>query len=98
MTELERLKVAAAPKLAAEKADQNEKLEVCVVLLDRICTLKEQQKEGDDAFRGAWRRAKINDTRIAICLLILAHAAIYLDVIRFNSDHYIVDSIVNFFS
>ena len=95
MDELERLKEAGAPKLAAAKAEQNEKIETCIILLDRICTLKEEQQEGDIKFRNKWARAKLNDTRISLILLALANIAIYLDVVEVNGNSALINGVTD---
>jgi len=95
MDELDRLKQVGAPKLAAAKEDQNEKIEACIILLDRICTLKEEQQVGDIKFRNKWAKAKLNDTRISLILLALANVAIYLDVIKINAYSPFVEALSN---
>ena len=97
MDELDKLKVAAAPKLAKAKEDQNDKLDICIVLLDQLCTLKEEQQAGDIKFRNKWADAKLNDTRISLILLVLANVAIYLDVVKVNGNSTVVNGVTNLF-
>jgi len=98
MDELDRLKQVGAPKLAAAKEDQNEKIETCIILLDRLCTLKEEQQAGDIKFRNKWASAKLNDTRISLILLALANVAIYLDVIKINAYSPFVEALSGVFN
>ena len=62
-----------------------DKIDICVVLLDRLCTLKENQQESDNTFREDWRQIKIRDTRVSWLILIIASAAFYLDVIKVDA-------------
>ena len=97
MDELEKLKQLGAPHLTAAKEEQNEKIEACIILLDRICTLKEEQQSGDIKFRNKWASAKSTDTRISLILLALANVAIYLDVIKVNAYSPLVEGVSNVF-
>ena len=95
------LKKLAAPKtteLIKAVTEQNELLDVQIVLLDRLCTLKEAQQEGDDTFRDSWKSAKMLDTRVSLWVLVLANAALYLDVIEINSTSAFVAGIFDLFS
>ena len=95
MDELEKLKQLGAPHLTAAKEEQNDKIETCIILLDRLCTLKEEQQAGDIKFRNKWARAKLNDTRISLVLLVLANIAIYLDVVEVNGNSALINGVVN---
>ena len=97
MDELEKLKQLGTPHLTAAKEEQNEKIEACIILLDRICTLKEEQQSGDIKFRNKWASAKSTDTRISLILLALANVAIYLDVIKVNAYSPLVEGVSNVF-
>jgi len=97
MDELEKLKQLGAPHLTAAKEEQNDKIETCIILLDRLCTLKEEQQAGDIKFRNKWANAKLNDTRISLILLALANVAIYLDVINVNGDSAVIEMIKGLF-
>lgn len=83
------LKAKAAPKyerLAKEASDQNAKLDVCIVLLDRLCTLKEDQRDGENKRHQDWLSAKVRDTRVSLWVLSCASLAVYLDVIKIDSN------------
>lgn len=78
----DKLKDLAAPTLAKAKEDQNDKLDICIVLLSRLCELKETQQANDKKFRDAWQAAKIKDTRMTMAVLGIAGIALYLDYFR----------------
>ena len=100
------LKSKAAPKyelLAKEFSNNTEVLERIkelsnnqIVLLDRLCTLKEEQQENDNKFRDDWGSAKRNDTKVGLWVLVLANVALYLDVIKIDSNGAIVNSLLEF--
>lgn len=90
---MEELKKKAAPKNAEvleATLEQNILLVNQLTLLDRLCTLKENQQISDDAFRDSWRNAKIFDTRVSVTVLLVAAAGVYLDVIEVNSNSAII--------
>ena len=67
-------------------------------LLCRLCDLKEEQQDSDNKFRSEWKNAKVFDTRLSLWVLILANAALYLDVIKINSDGTIITAILSLFN
>ena len=102
MDELERLKEAGAPKLAAAKEEQNDKIETLIILVGALCDshdrhieLKEAQQAGDIKFRNKWAKAKLNDTRISLILLALANIAIYLDVVEVNGNSALINGVTD---
>ena len=97
MDELEKLKQLGAPHLTAAKVEQNDKIETCIILLDRICTLKEAQQAGDIKFRNKWAALKSFDTRVSLWVLLLANVAVYLDVIKVNGDSAVIEMIKGLF-
>ena len=80
---------AADPLLTKEAKDKqitNAKIEVMIVLLARLCELKEEQQQKDNNFRDLWWTSKIKDSRVALWVLgisnislALAAAAFYID-------------------
>jgi GTP-dependent phosphoenolpyruvate carboxykinase len=82
---MDELKSKAAPKhveLITETKEQNEKLEACIILLDRLCTLKENQHENDTLFREMWQESKKKESKQTLWILVLANIALYLDIVR----------------
>ena len=77
---------------------QNRELSLHTVLLDRLCTLKEDQLESDKKFRDSWRMAKVKDLRLSLWFLGLANVALYLDVIKFDIDGAVITSIISLFN
>lgn len=96
MSDIEELKKLGGPILAKAKEEQNNKIdaliklsvkscelqETNIVLLSRLCDLKEQQQASDNAFRNSWAAAKIKDTWLGIGVLTIASVALYLDYFR----------------
>ena len=85
------LKNAASPYAKLEKtiAEQNtkldehhEELKAHTVMLDRLCTLKENQNISDINFRNSWQHGKRKDLLISLVVIGLASTALYLDVIK----------------
>jgi hypothetical protein len=98
---MDELKEKAASKyseLLKETKEQNEKLEISIVLLDRLCTLKESQQNSDNSFRDSWRKAKVKDTSVSLWVLILANIALYLDVIKVDGNGAFITALMDFFS
>ena len=105
MDELKSLKAKAAPKferMAKEAKDNNTKLDknnellnTQIVLLARLCELKEDQRDGENKFREDWENAKRKDTHIGLWVLVLANVALYLDVIKIDSDGVVINTIVD---
>ncbi len=73
---------------------QNDLLDIQIVLLDRLCTLKEQQQNSDDSWRVSWWKAKVLDTRVSIVVLFIAVAGVSFDVIQINGDSAIINSLL----
>lgn len=98
---MDELKSKAAPKNAEilkATLDQNDLLDIQIVLLDRLCTLKESQQNSDDSFRNSWRNAKLRDTRVSLWVLILANIALYLDVIKIESNGAFITGLFDLFN
>lgn len=86
---MDELKAKAAPKhleLMNENKEQNEKLEACIVLLDRLCTLKENQHDNDTLFRDMWQESKRKEGKQTLWILALANIALYLDIVKGGED------------
>ena len=87
----ERLKAAATPedtKVIAATNRNGAKLETLIILMDRLCTLKENQNSSDTKHR----RSSMKTTLIQMAL---ASAALYLGIIDINKDNAIVSSIID---
>mgnify|MGYP003654511332 CR=1 FL=1 len=83
------LKKLAAPKFEAlmtVNEEQNELLLTCIVLLDRLCTLKEAQQEEDNKWRMRWKKQKSFGSYVSFAALFFTIAAFYLNVIRLDAD------------
>ena len=77
---------------------QNRELGLHTILLDRLCTLKEDQLESDKSFRDSWRMAKVKDLRLSLWFLGLANIALYLDVIKFDLDGAVITWLLSMFN
>ena len=84
MSSIEELKKAANPfeKLTVATKEVIKQNETQIILLSRLCDLKETQQENDKKFRDAWQAAKIKDTRMTMGVLAIAGIALYLDYFR----------------
>lgn len=84
MNEIDKVKEAANPFIQLTKATNKliKKSETQIILLARLCELKETQQADDKKFRDAWKAAKIKDTRITMVILAIAGIALYLDYFR----------------
>ncbi len=83
MDELEALKEAAAPKLAAAKVEQNDKIEKLIQLnikqldeLITICEYKKLQKDGDIRFRKSSAKTSMFSVGIALTALWISIAGV----------------------
>ena len=73
----------------------NGKLETCIVLLDRLCTLKESQQLSDDSFRNSWMNANARKFRVSVIAIMLTGSVLYLDVLKLDESSVIVASVIN---
>ena len=78
-------------------AIQNDLSDTQIILLDRLCTLKENQQQQDDAFRDTWWRRKVLDTRGSMVVLFIMTIGIGLDMIEVNGNSSIVVWLSNLF-
>ncbi|QDP67543.1 MAG: hypothetical protein Unbinned5350contig1004_50 [Prokaryotic dsDNA virus sp.] len=85
-------------KLLTAQEETRKETVVTNNLLCALCDLKDAQQDSDDKFRKAWQNAKTNDTRVSLWVLILANAALYLDVIKINSNGTFVNAIISLFN
>jgi len=85
-------------KLLAAQEDLKKETVITNNLLCALCDLKDAQQDSDDKFRKAWQNAKTTDTRVSLWVLVLANAALYLDVIKINSNGTFITAILNLFS
>ena len=105
---MDELKYRATPrinKLIDEAYENDKKLDVSnaladiqITLLSRLCDLKEAQQDGENNRHQDWQNAKIRDTRVSLWVLSCASLAVYLDVIKIDSNGtFIFDLILNRF-
>ena len=96
---MDEMKYRATPRInrLIEEAYENEKkldvsnalADIQITLLSRLCDLKEDQHKD-------WQNAKIRDTRVSLWVLSCASLAVYLDVIKIDSNGTIIfDMILN---
>ena len=101
MIETEDLKRQAAPKhneMIEKLENQTREQVITNNLLCRLCDLKEAQQAHDNSFRSAWRNAKVKDTKVSLWVLILANIALYLDVIKVDSNGAFITGLINLFN
>lgn len=82
---MDELKSKAAPKaneLIRVTKEQNELLDVQIVLLDRLCTLKETQQKNDNLFRARWWRSKVLDTKLTFIGLFFLAVGFYTEFLH----------------
>ena len=82
------LKEKARPKhneMITELKTMNDKQEVNIILLDRLCELKEMQQASDNTFRDDWAKLKHRDSKITHVLLVIAITALMLDFIQLEN-------------
>ena len=94
MGELEK---RAAPKhneLIESLSNQSSQNEIIILLLDRLCTLKENQHDNDSAWRERWLAEKSSGNKKTLVQILLGCAALYLGVININKDNAIVNSVI----
>jgi len=91
MSEIDRVKEAANPFAQLKTAINKliDKNETQIILLDRLCELKEDQQkreikkeEDDKVWRDVWAAGKRKETRMAMAVLVIAGVALYLDYFR----------------
>ena len=68
-------------KVLAETQKQNELLEIQIRLLDRICTLKEEQQEGEFQFRNDWYESKIKQNKTSKKTLFFSAVAVVIGLV-----------------
>ena len=76
---------------------QNDLSDTNIVLLDRLCTLKEAQQESDDNFRDTWWKRKIRETRGDMIVLFVMVAGVGLDMIKVNGNSSVIMWLSNLF-
>tara|TARA_R110002096_G_scaffold190208_2_gene371194 strand:- start:267 stop:614 length:348 start_codon:yes stop_codon:yes gene_type:complete len=104
----EELKAKASPKfeqLAVEARKTNTKLDalielsnIMITLLSRLCDLKEDQQKSDDDKHDAWKNAKVMDSKVSLWVLVLANIALYLDVIKIESNGAFITGLLDMIS
>ena len=91
MNEIDKVKEAANPFAQLTKATNKliDKSETQIILLSRLCDLKEEQQkreikkeEDDKVWRDVWAAAKRKDNVMGMCVLSIAGVALYLDYFR----------------
>lgn len=94
---MDELKEKAAPKhkeLIDSLSNQSSQNEIIILLLDRLCTLKENQHDNDSSWREKWLEEKTSGNKKTLIQILLGCAAIYLGVIDINKDNAIVSSVI----
>lgn len=94
------LKDKARPKhneLVAQLKELNAKQETNIILLDRLCDLKEMQQENDNEFRDSWAILKRRDSKITHLLLLIASITFSLDLVQFEDKVIILERINSYF-
>lgn len=74
---------------------QNDLADIQIVLLDRLCTLKEEQQESDNAFRASWWARKLLDHKASMVVLFVMVFGVGLDMVKVNSNSSIVNWLSN---
>ena len=100
MDEFKELKEKASPKfseLTEAMKEVNKEQVITNNLLCTLCDLKEAQQKGDKKFRNLWEQGKIRDTRVSLWVLVLANIALYLDVIRIDSNGAFITALIDYF-
>ena len=64
--------------------------EIIILLLDRLCTLKENQHANDSTWREKWLHEKKIGGRKTLAQILLGCTAVYLGIIDINKDNAIV--------
>lgn len=101
MDEFKELKEKASPKFSELTDAMKEVTKEQIItnnLLCQLCDLKELQQQGDKKFRNLWEQGKIRDTRVSLWILVLANVAIYLDVIKIDSNGTFITGLINLFN
>ena len=112
---IDEMKRRATPrinKLLNEAYENDKKLDISnaladiqIMLLARLCELKEDQKKGEDTRHEDWidekqtaAKYKSKDSKISLWVLVLANIALYLDVIKVDSGGRFITGLINLFS
>lgn len=101
MDEFKELKEKASPKfseLTKAMEEVNKEQIITNNLLCQLCDLKEAQQQGDKKFRNMWYKGKVRDTRVSLWVLVLANIALYLDVIKIDSNGTFITGLINLFN
>jgi hypothetical protein len=64
--------------------------EIIILLLDRLCTLKEVQFQNDSAQYEKWQKEKVRGARVSFIQVAVGIVAVWLGIIEFNGDNPIV--------
>lgn len=92
------LKSKAAPKykeLSDVLGNQTSQNEIIILLLDRLCTLKENEGDNNYDWRQKWLDAKRSSTRFTLLQIGIGVTALYLGVIDINKDNPIVGKFIS---
>ena len=101
MDEFKELKEKASPKYSELKEVMEEVNKEQIItnnLLCQLCDLKEAQQQGDKKFRNMWYKGKVRDTRVSLWVLVLANIALYLDVIKIDSNGTFITGLISLFN
>lgn len=94
---MDELKAKASPKhkeLIGSLENHSSQNEIIILLLDRLCTLKENQHDNDSSWREKWLEEKRSGSKKTLIQIILGCTAVYLGIIDINKENAIVSTIV----
>ncbi len=94
MSELKEKGSPRQTELLSELNNQTAQNEIIILLLDRLCTLKENQHDNDSSWREKWLDAKRSNTRFTLFQIGIGVTALYLGVIDINTDNPIVSEVI----
>ncbi len=94
MSELKEKGSPRQTELLTELSNQTAQNEIIILLLDRLCTLKENQHDNDSSWREKWLDAKRSNTRFTLFQIGIGVTALYLGVIDINTDNPIVSEFI----
>ena len=69
--------------------------EIVILLLDRLCTLKENQHDNDSSWREKWLEEKRSGNKKTLAQILIGCIAVYLGVIELNKENAIVSGFID---
>jgi len=70
--------------------EQAIKQETCIIMLSRMCDLKEAQAENDCVWRGRWLKARMLGLARTVTTMALIVSAVYFEVVKVDKDNAMV--------